>query len=93
MSYQIEILRSVQKEIRELPGHVRAQAYQLINELGENPRPDRAKELRDKPNIYRIWLAGRWRIAYQIDDNFERIRILRVRLKDNIDYDSLEVSV
>lgn len=93
MSYRIEIARSVQKEVKELPGYVRTQAYQLIDELGKNPRPARAKELRDKPNIYRIWLAGRWRIAYQVDDELERIRILRVRLKDDIDYDSLEVLI
>jgi mRNA interferase RelE/StbE len=88
--YRIEIPPPVQKEIRELPGYVRAQARQLIQALGENPRPPRAKELRDKPNIYRIWLAGRWRIAYQVDDSLQRIRILRVRRKEHMDYDSLE---
>lgn len=68
MSYQIKVPPEVRKEIKDLPGHVRAQARQLISALGENPRPSRAKELRGKPNIYRIWLAGRWRIAYEIDD-------------------------
>jgi len=33
---------------------VRAQARQLIRALGDNPWPTRAKELRGKPNIYRI---------------------------------------
>lgn len=55
-------------------------------------RPSRAKELRDQPNIYRIWLAGRWRIAYEIDEELERIRILRVRRKEQIDYGSLRPS-
>jgi len=63
VSYHIEVSPPVRKEIRELPGSVRTQARQLIRKLGENPRPSRAKELRDKPNIYRIWLAGKWRIA------------------------------
>lgn len=89
MSYRIDVPPSAQKEIKALPGYVRAQARQLIRDLGNNPRPSRAKELDDKPNIYRIWLAGRWRIAYQIDDNLQLIRILRVRLKDKVDYDSL----
>jgi len=72
-----------------LPGYARAQARQLIRALGDNPRPSRAKELRDKPNIYRIWLAGRWRIAYEVDNELKRIRILRVRSKEQIDYGSL----
>jgi mRNA-degrading endonuclease RelE of RelBE toxin-antitoxin system len=67
VSYQIEISPPVRKEIEALPGNVRAQARQLIRHLQENPRPPRAKELRDKTGIYRIWLAGRWRIAYHVE--------------------------
>jgi mRNA-degrading endonuclease RelE of RelBE toxin-antitoxin system len=57
--------------------------------LSQIPRPTRAKELRGKPDIYRIWLAGKWRIVYAIDDDLQLVLILRVRLKDNIDYESL----
>ena len=39
---------------------------------------------------YPIWLAGRWRIAYEIDDAARLIRILRVRSKEQIDYASIE---
>ena len=92
MSYRIEVPPSVRKEIKTLPGHARTQARQLIRALGENPRSSRAKELQGKPNIYRIWLAGRWRIAYEINDELECIRILRVRRKERIDYESLRPS-
>ena len=91
MNYRIKVSPEARKEIKSLPGYVRAQARQLIRALGNNPRPARAKELRDKPNIYRIWLAGRWRIAYEVDDGLKRIRILRVRRKEQIDYESLEI--
>lgn len=90
MDYSIDLSTPAKQEIRDLPGYVRTQARQLINELAKNPRPPRAKELRDKPNIYRIWLAGRWRIAYEIDDTAQLIHILRVRSKEQIDYASLE---
>jgi mRNA-degrading endonuclease RelE of RelBE toxin-antitoxin system len=63
---------------------VRTQARQLIRHLQENPYPPRAKQLRDRPGIYRLWLAGRWRIAYQVDDDLKLIRILRVRRKEHI---------
>lgn len=89
MSYRIEVPPPVQKEIMALPGYVRAQARQLIRALGENPRPSRAKELRGKPDIYRIWLARRWRIAYEVDDDLQHVRILRVRSKEQINYEGL----
>jgi len=89
VSYRIEIPPPAQKEIKLLPGHARAQARQLIGSLLDNPRPPRAKELRDKPHIYRLWLAKRWRIAYFIDDDQRLVRILRVRLKEQIDYETL----
>ncbi len=89
MSYQIEISPETGKEIKSLPGYVRAETRQTIRELGDNPRPARAKELQEKPNIWRIWIAGRWRIAYEISEDDKRIRILRVRRKEQIDYESL----
>jgi mRNA-degrading endonuclease RelE of RelBE toxin-antitoxin system len=88
VSFQIKIVPSAEQEIRALPGYVRAQARQLVPALAHNPRPSRAKELRGKPGTYRIWLAGRWRIVYQVDDQ-QIVVILRVRLKEDIDYDSL----
>jgi mRNA-degrading endonuclease RelE of RelBE toxin-antitoxin system len=45
--------------------------------------------LRDKPGIYRLWLAGRWRIVYTIDDDLQVVRVVRVRRKEQIDYESL----
>ncbi|MCS7016670.1 MAG: type II toxin-antitoxin system RelE/ParE family toxin [Gemmatales bacterium] len=89
MSYRIEISPSAQREIRQLPGYVRAQAIQLIDALGQNPRPARARELRERENIFRIWLAGRWRIVYAVDDNLKMVLILRVRRKEDIDYPSV----
>lgn len=89
MSYQIEISPPVQREIRQLPGYIRAQAIRLIDTLVHNPRPARARELRDRENIFRIWLAGRWRIVYAVDDDQRLVLILRVRRKEDIDYSSL----
>lgn len=89
MRYQIELSPDAQREIRALPGYIRAQALELIDSLAANPRPLRAKELRDKPNIYRIWVAKTWRIVYAIDDETVYVLILRVRRKEHIDYESI----
>jgi len=79
-----------QKEIKALKAYMRRQAIKLIRQLAHNPRPPRSKELHGKDNIYRIWLAKKWRIAYEIDEQDEQwVIILRVRLKEEMDYDSL----
>jgi len=57
VSYRIEVSPAAQKELKSLPGHVRSQAIQIIDHLAENPKPSRAKELREKRNLFRIWLA------------------------------------
>ena len=89
MSYRIEVSHSARQEIRALPAYVRAQALQLIDELAGNPRPARAKELQERQNIFRIWLAGRWRIVYAVDDELILVLIMRVRRKEDTDYPSL----
>jgi mRNA interferase RelE/StbE len=89
VSYQLEFSPSARQEIRALPGHVRAQAIKLLDELAENPRPARAKQLRNHENIFRIWLAGRWRIVYAVDDEIITVLVLRVRRKEDIDYPSI----
>jgi len=89
VSYLIELVPEARSEIKALPGYDRAQAIELIEALADHPRPLRAWELRAELNLYRIWLAGRWRIAYQVDDQNERLIILRMRRKERIDYDTL----
>ncbi len=98
MSYRTELIPPACDEIRALPGHVRAQVLELIGALGLEPRPPRAKSLRlppsgatlsDEPDVYRIWLAGRWRVAYEIDDDARCILVLCLRRKESIDFDTV----
>jgi mRNA-degrading endonuclease RelE of RelBE toxin-antitoxin system len=89
VSYQIKFAPEVYAEIKALPGHIRAQARQQFLSLATNPRPPKMQELRGKPGYYRIWLAGRWRIVYTIDDNLQLVTILRVRRKEDIDYEGV----
>ncbi len=89
MNYHIKTAPEAQKELKTLPGYVRAQAYQIIDALETDPRPPGSKELRGKPGFYRLWLAGRWRIVYTVDDDTWIVRIIRVRRKEQIDYEGL----
>ena len=92
MSYRIEVVPAAQRELKSLPAHVRTQAGEVIRALGQEPRPSRTKELEGLPGVYRVWLAGRWRIVYRIEEEPQVVRILRVRRKEQIDYDSLASS-
>jgi len=89
MAYEVRISPEAHKEIKALSGYVRSPALEIIQNLSADPRPSFAKELRDKPSVYRVWLAGKWRIVYQIKDGDRVVVILRVRRKEDIDYDSL----
>ena len=89
MSYRIDYRRKALRELKALPGHVRAEARRAISALRSRPRPANAKELRGKTDIYRIWLVGHWRLAYLVDDQEQSVRILRIRRKERIDYETL----
>ena len=88
MTYTVELSPEAQKDLRSLSGSARAAALATLRDLKQDPRPQRSKELRGKPGVYRIWLLRKWRIVYAVDDDLLRVLLLRVRLKDQIDYDS-----
>ena len=89
MSYRIEVTREALRAIRELTAEVRTQTRQLVRELGDEPRPQRALKLNGEPDVYRIWIAGYWRLAYAVDDGEEKVRVLCLRRFEIMDYDSL----
>ena len=86
MSYRIETAPGVGAEIKALPGYVKAEARRIIAQLAHGPYPPRTQELRGISGVYRIWLVGRWRIVYAVDESQQLVRILRVRRKEQIDY-------
>ena len=89
MTYTVELSPEAQKDLRSLSGYARGAALAILRDLKQDPRPLRSKELRGKPGVYRIWLLRKWRIVYAVDDDLLRVLALRVRLKDQIDYDSV----
>ncbi len=93
MSYRIKLRREALAELKRLPAYVRAEALDKIESLKANPRPSRAQELRGKPDVFRLWIAGHWRLVYGVDDEDARVWVLRVRHKGFIDYESLSWEV
>ena len=89
MAYTVDLSPEAQKELRSLSGYARSAALVLLRGLRDDPRPLRSKELRGKPGLYRIWLLQKWRMVYVVEDELLQVRVLRIRLKEQIDYDSL----
>lgn len=89
MTYSVELSPEAQKDLKALSGYARSAALAILRDLKADPRPMRSTELRGKPGIYRIWLLRKWRIVYTIQDELLLVLVLRVRLKEQIDYDSL----
>ena len=72
--YQITILKSAQKDIRQLQKPVVSKVVEAIWALADNPRPSGREKLTATKNAYRI-RVGDHRILYTIED---RIRIVEV---------------
>jgi mRNA interferase RelE/StbE len=88
--YQIDIARSVRRQIEELPGHMRQRVKREIAKLAFNPRPDHARELRGSlAGRYKIRL-DHYRLVYRVDDEAVTVVILKAGMKHDGFYDELD---
>ena len=76
MDYIVLIVRSAQRELRDLPTTLRAMVTQRLLALEENPRPRGSIKLRNTDR-YRIRI-GDYRVLYRIDDQNRRVLVLSI---------------
>ena len=79
MPYQLKYTTEARDALPMLPGFYRQQIRRAIESLADNPRSGVA-ELTKQPNRFKIKF-DRWRLIYDVDDEDEVVRILRIRLK------------
>lgn len=78
MAYSILYDPAVYNELADLPANYRNRILDLINQLENDPRPAKSKQLREpQEHLYRVGL-GKWRVVYSIDDDFQEVLIVRV---------------
>jgi mRNA interferase RelE/StbE len=82
-SYKIEIKKSAQKEIRQLPREIREKVVSIINRLYDDPVPAEAQKIKGSDNIYRI-RQGTYRIVYRLYKNELLVIIVRVRHRKDV---------
>jgi mRNA interferase RelE/StbE len=90
MQYQLKRFRkSVQRQLRNLPGRIQQEATQLILALQDEPFPPISEELRDQyKGIYKIKVDG-WRIFYRIDVHERTIDIINIKRRTPNTYISI----
>ena len=79
MHYQLKYTTEAKDALPTIPGYYRQQIRRAIESLAENPRPGIA-ELTKQPNRFKIKF-DRWRLIYDVNDEDEVVRILRIRPK------------
>ncbi len=74
--YKIEIKKSAQKEIKNLPNKELKKVIDKIGSLAKDPRPAGCKKLSGEEK-YRV-RVGNYRVLYSIEDDVLVIYIVRV---------------
>jgi len=78
MKFKIDVKKSAQKDIRDLPEYIISKIIEIIDELKISPLPHGAIKLKGADNLYRIRI-GDYRIIYEIQYEQNLIIIQYVR--------------
>lgn len=73
MTYSVEINRTARKALDKTPAPYKSRIEDVIEDLGDNPRPHGCVKL-ETSDLYRI-RVGDYRVVYSVDD---RIRIVSI---------------
>ena len=82
MAYSIQIKKSAEKEIADLPKRDQRRVISAIEKLAGDPRPSGVRKLKHPDDIYRL-RVGNYRIVYQIAD--KKLIVLVVKVGDRKD--------
>lgn len=76
-SYELEISRTAEKQLKRLPGEEQRRVAAALVALAGNPLPRGARKLHGYEDVFRI-RVGRYRILYSVADDRLVIIILKV---------------
>ena len=76
MSYELRILKRVQKQLADLPAGDYEHVRDAIRALGNNPRPPGCQKLVSRDG-WRI-RAGSYRVIFEIDDRNRVVTVIAV---------------
>ena len=76
MRYRVQVKRSVQRVLGQLPAPARDALVTAIDGLADNPRPPGTKKLEGIPGLYRLRVASRYRIVWSINDKASEVLVV-----------------
>ncbi len=76
-SYEIEVSRSAEKQLRKLPRSEQERIVQAILPLAQNPIPRGARKLSGYDDVFRI-RVGHYRILYSVSGGTLVIIVLKI---------------
>jgi mRNA interferase RelE/StbE len=83
MAYTLEISKTFEKELLNLPEKVVERILVAVRNLAENPRPSGCKKLKGSKTDYRIRI-GDYRVIYEIHDGKLVVLVLNVGHRKDI---------
>jgi len=84
--YHVDLASSrVEHAPDNLASTIQDRVLRVIANLAENPRPLRARKLRDANDLHRIRI-GRYRLIYWIDDEERLVVITKIAKRDESTY-------
>lgn len=75
--YRIKWTSSSLKELRKLPGPIIQRIIKKVEDLSQNPFPNKVRKLAGSKNLYRIRLQD-YRVIYRIEEDVLVIVIIKV---------------
>ncbi len=76
-SFKLEVLRSVDREIRRIEKQVIPKLVHAIRNLSGNPFPVHSKKLRGAESKYRLRI-GEYRVLYEINQKTKTVTVFSV---------------
>ena len=76
-SYELEVSRSAERQLRKLPRSDQERIVQAILPLAQDPRPRGARKLSGYDDVFRI-RVGHYRILYSVSSETLVIIILKI---------------
>lgn len=82
MAYQVDILRSAQKQLAKINHQEQGRIVDALRNLAENPRPHGSKKLTARP-AWRI-RVGSYRVIYEIHENQLTVLVITIGHRSHI---------
>ena len=77
MTYKVIFKRSVLKDMKKIPKHIRRDVWDLVDELKHGPHPRGSKKIHGYEHSYRVRI-GRYRVVYEVKKSVCVITVIKV---------------